>query len=263
MNHQNKNSAQGHLPFCSPMKSSAEIPSLRKIIPAVVAGLFAVAFLAGCASTKVSKERLVYGKLPRPDHILVYDFVATQDDVPEDSSIAGAYSEHETPQTAEEIETGRQVGDEIAAQLVEEILGMGMPAVRTDKETMPEINDIVLRGYLLSINEGSTAKRMTLGFGSGSSALQVAVEGYQVTAQGLRKLGSGTVDTGGSKGPGAALGAAAFIATANPAGLIVSGGMKVYGEASGKAKIGGRARQAAKEIADHLKIRFKEQGWIE
>lgn len=264
MNSQNKNDAQGHLPLIFSMKSPADAPSLWKKIPAVVAGLFALAFLAGCASTKVSdRQQLVTGEIPRPDHILVYDFVATHSEVPADSSIAGEYSEHETPQTDEEIETGRQIGDEIAAQLVEEIRGMGMPAVRADKETMPEINDILIRGYLLTINEGSAAKRMTVGFGSGSSKLQVAVEGYQVTAQGLRKLGSGTVDTGGSKGPGAALGAAAFIATANPAGLIVSSGMKVYGEASGKAKIGGRAKQVAKEIADHLKTRFREQGWID
>ena len=264
MNNQNKNSAQGHLPPNSSMKSSANALALRKKTPVIVAGLFALAFLAGCASTKVTdQQQLVTGKLPRPDHILVYDFVATSGDVPMDSSVAGEYDEHDAPQTAEEIETGRQIGAEIAAQLVEEISDMGMPAVRAEKETMPEINDILIRGYLLTMSEGSAAKRMTIGFGSGSSKLQVAAEGYQVTAQGLRKLGSGTVDAGGGKGPGAALGAAAFIATANPAGLIVSGGMKIYGEASGKAKIEGRAKQAAKEIADHLKTRFEEQGWID
>lgn len=264
MNNKNKDSAQGRLPLNPLMKSSAGALSPRKKMPGIVAGLFALAFLAGCASTKVSNQRqLVTGKIPRPDHILVYDFVATHGDVPEDSSIADAYSEHETPQTAEEIETGRQVGAEIAEQLVVEIRGMGMPAVRADKEMMPEVNDILIRGYLLTINEGIAAKRMTIGFGSGSSRLQAAAEGYQVTDQGLRKLGSGTVAAGGSKGPGAALGVAGLIATANPAGLIVSSGMKVYGEASGKAKIGGRAQQVAKEIADHLKMRFKEQGWID
>jgi hypothetical protein len=53
-----------------------------------------------------------------------------------------------------------------------------------------------------------------------------------------------------------------MIATHNPAGLIVSTGMKVYGEASGKSKIEGRAEQTAKEIAELLKKRFTEQGWI-
>ena len=58
------------------------------------------------------------------------------------------------------------------------------------------------------------------------------------------------------------MGVAAFLATANPAGLIVSGAGKVYGEASGKSTIEGRAKATAKEIADLLKQRFKEQGWI-
>ncbi len=264
MNNQNKNSAQDHLPLNSTMKSPADAPALRKKMPVVVAGLFTLAFLAGCASTKVTdQQQLVHGTIPRPDNILVFDFVATASEVPADSSIAGEHSEHETPQTEEEIETGRQIGAEIATELVKAIRGMGMPAERYNKEMMPKTNDILIRGYLLSFSEGSATKRMTIGFGSGSSKLQVAAEGYQVTAQGLRKLGSGTVDAGGSKGPGTALGAGALIATANPVGLIVSGGMKVYGEASGKAKIGGRAKQAVKEIADRLKVRFEEFGWID
>lgn len=264
MNNQNKNCAQGRLPLNSPMKSPADASVLRGKCRPIVAGLFTLAFLAGCASTKVSdQQQLVHGKLPRPGNILVYDFVATSGDVPMDSSVAGEYDEYEVPQTVEEIETGRQIGVEIATELVKAIHGMGMPAVRAGKETIPETNDALIRGYLLSFSEGSTAKRMTIGFGSGASKLQVAAEGFQVTAQGLRKLGSGTVDAGGGKGPGAALGAAGWIATANPAGLIVSGGMKIYGEASGKAKIGGRAQQIVKEIADRLKVRFEEFGWIE
>ena len=58
------------------------------------------------------------------------------------------------------------------------------------------------------------------------------------------------------------MGAATFIATANPAGLINSTGMKAYGEMSGKSKVEGRADQTAKEIADVLKEWFQEQGWI-
>ena len=89
------------------------------------------------------------------------------------------------------------------------------------------------------------------------------VEGYQMTAQGLRELGSGTVESGGSKTPGAALGVVGLVATGNPAGLIISTGMKVYGEESGRSTVEGRAKQTAKEIADVLKKRFEQQGWIQ
>ena len=225
--------------------------------------LLALITVAGCASTKVtSRQQLVTGRLPRPAVIWVYDFAATPADVPADSALAGQYAAPPAPQTAEQLAMGRQLGAAIAAQLVEQIRGMGMPAERAAIGTKPQINDIVIRGYLLSVEEGSAAKRVAIGFGAGGSELRTAVEGYQMTAQGLRKLGSGTLDSGGSKTPGAAVGTAAFIATANPAGLIVSSGMKVYGEASGSSKVEGRAKDTAKEIADVLKQRFQEQGWI-
>jgi hypothetical protein len=140
---------------------------------------------------------------------------------------------------------------------------MGMPAEHAVKATKPQINDLVLRGYLVSFNKGSAAKRILIGFGSGASDLKVAVEGFQMTAQGLRKVGGGTTDAEGGKTPGADLGVLGLIATHNPAGLIVSSGLKIYEEKSGKSKVTGRAEQTAKEIADILKKRFQEQGWID
>jgi hypothetical protein len=83
-----------------------------------------------------------------------------------------------------------------------------------------------------------------------------------MTTGGLRKLGSGELNAQGSKGPGAAVGGAAWLVTGSPIGLIVGGGMKVYGEASGSAKVEGRAKQTAKEIAEQIKIRCQQQGWI-
>lgn len=230
----------------------------------VVSSLFVVVVVAGCASTKVSdRQTLATGKIPRPNQILVYDFVATPADMPADSALAGHSALQPTPQTAEQIATGRRVGAEIGARLVEEIRAMGLSAARGSAATRPQVNDLVIRGYLLSVDEGSAAKRVAIGFGSGASHLSVAVEGYQMTAQGLRKLGSGTVDAGGSKGPGAAAPLAVAVATGNPVGLIVSSGMKVYGEASGSSKVEGRAEQTAKKIADELRPRFRQQGWIQ
>jgi len=229
----------------------------------IVWSLFVVVLIAGCASTKVTERQiLVTEKIPRPDRILVYDFVATPADVPADSSFAGKFAQHDTPQTAEQIAAGRRVGADIAAHLVDEIRGMGLPAARVSRETKPQLNDIVIRGCLLSVDEGSAAKRVAIGFGSGASHLNVGVEGYQMTAQGLRKLGSGAVDAGGSKTPGAAVPLAVAVASGNPLGLVVSSGVKVYGEASGSSKIEGRLEQAAKEIADQIRPRFRQQGWI-
>jgi hypothetical protein len=223
-----------------------------------------LAVVVGCASTNITDRKvLVTEKLPRPGHVLVYDFKATPGGVPADSALAGQVSEQGPPQTAEQIAAGQKLGARIAAELVARIRAMGMPGERASAATKRQIDDIVIRGYLVSIQEGSAAERVTIGFGDGASELRTAVEGFQVTAQGLRKLGSGTLVSGGGKTPGAALGAATFIATANPAGLIVSSGMKAYGEASGDSTIQGRAEQTAKEIAEVLESRFRDQGWID
>jgi hypothetical protein len=227
----------------------------------IVPCLFFMVLAAGCASTKVAnRQELVSGPLARPNMIWVYDFAASAAEVPPGSAIAGQVTD--ASQTPEELATGQQLGAEIASQLVKEIQAMGMAAARAGAETRLQINDIEIRGYLVSVHEGSAAERVAIGFGAGASSLKKAVEGFQMTPDGLRKLGSGTLDSGGSKTPGMALGVATFAATANPVGLIVSTGMKVYGEASGSSKVEGRAKATAKEIADVLKKRFQEQGWI-
>ena len=228
-------------------------------------GIILILLATGCASTKVSNnQRVETGKLPRPNQIWVYDFAATPTDVPADSNLAQTYTIVVSPQTAEQIQLGRELGGKIADRLVEDIRDMGMPVSRafTSTTTTTQPNDLVIRGYIASIDEGSTTKRMAIGFGSGSSELRTVVEGLQVTPQGLRMIGSATVEAKGGKGPGAGMGAATWAITGNPAGFIVSSGMKIYGEASGSATVEGRAKSTAKEIADRLKDRFKEQGWI-
>lgn len=244
-------------------KPSQTLPALWKKLAILVPCLFVLLVATGCASTKMTgQETFVAGQLPRPGNILVYDFAATAAEVPADSVLTRQYSVDATPQTPGQIAVGRLLGVEIAAELVGRIHDLGMPAERVWAETAPQLNDIVIRGYLLSVNEGSTTKRVTIGFGYGASELRTAVECCQMTAQGLRNLGSGTVDAGGARTPGAVLGAAVFVVTANPAGLIIGGGMKAYGEESGRSKVKGRAEATAKEIAKTLKQRFQQQGWI-
>lgn len=237
--------------------------SFLKKLSAMVACLSFLVIAAGCASTEiVSREKLVTGKIPRPTRILVYDFVATPADVPKNSAVASQVADDVT-QTPEEIQAGRQLGASIATQLVQQINDMGLNAEKATTQTKPQINDIVIRGYLQSVFQGDGLKRVVVGFGYGSSELETAVEGYQMTAKGLRKLGSGTIKSVGNKTPGGAVGAVTMIANANPAGLIVGGVVKGYGEISGNSKVEGLAKATTKKIAEQLQIRFREEGWIE
>lgn len=220
--------------------------------------------IGGCAKTSITeRNQVVTGKLPRPTTIWVYDFAATPADLPIHSSLDKEYhAQSTTPQTTKEIAEGRKLGSEIQTELVYQLRNMGMSSEHAIKGTTPQLNDLVIEGYILSYKEGDEKKRVGIGLGAGASDLKVAIEGLQMTAQGLRLLGSGSTDAEGNKTPGAAVGAVTMIATHNPLGLIVSTGMKAYDEKSGKGKVDGRAKQTAKELAEQLEKRFKEQGWL-
>ena len=218
--------------------------------------------IAACASTKVTQQTpMTAAGLARPNQIWVYDFVASPADVPSDSSIASSVDTGTSP-TAGQIQTGRQLGALIAQDLVADIQGMGLPAIQAGPGAAPQVGDAVIRGYLVSVEGGGVAKRFVIGFGYGTSEMDTVVEGYVMTAQGLRKLGSGTLTSSGGKTPGAIVPAAVTIATGNPIGLIVVGGSKVVGEVTGRNTLEGRARATADEIANQLRIRFQDRGWI-
>jgi hypothetical protein len=227
----------------------------------VCASLLTMVLVVGCASTKETNvQQMSYGNLPRPNQIWVYDFAATPADVPPESALAG--SGYAGPETPDQLAQGRQLGAQIAGEVVQQINAMGMPAAIASAGTRPQLNDIVIEGSILSVQTGNAAERVTIGFAAGDTELKVAVEGFHMTTNGLHELASADLTAKGAETPGAAFGLATMLATHNPAGFIVSTGMKAYGEESGSDTIAGRAKQIGQQIADQLKTRFQQQGWI-
>ncbi len=225
-------------------------------------GLLILVVLAGCASTKVTSSQAYEGpKLPRPDRILVDDFGATPGEVPADSGLA-VHAAGNAPQTPEEIAMGRKLGAEVARQLVLDLQNMGLPAVQAAGQPPPQPNDIVIKGNFYSVEQGNAAERILIGFNAGADNLGTAVEVYQMTPQGLRRLGGGETDATGNKTPGMVAPAALFVATHNPIGLIVVGAMKLHGQVSGSDTVEGDAKRTADAIAARLKQGAEKQGWI-
>ena len=229
-----------------------------------VACLLILGIAAGCASTNVTTQdtRARTEEIAQPETIYVYPFVSTREDIPSWTAAAIRYAEPSEPQTAEELATARQLGAMVASELVAKITEMGLAASEASSGTNPKVNDLMLTGYFESIDTGSTAGRVLLGFGSGSTELRTVVEGYQMSTLGPRLLGSGTVESGGNKTPGLVVPLVVLAATANPIGLAVAGTAKIVGEATGLSKIEGAAKKTASEIADVLRKRFQERGWI-
>ena len=224
--------------------------------------LLALAVVAGCASTEVTERQRYAGeRLARPDRIIVHDFTADPAKVPRESAFAAELAGAPAP-TAEQLEVGRKLGAQVAQELVADLQGMGLPAVRAAGQPPPRPDDIVLRGYFVSVDEGRAGRRVLVGFGSGAAELRTAVEGYQMTPQGLRPLGRGEIRTGGGKLPGMVLPAAVLAATASPIGLIVGGTAKATGELTGSETIEGAAKRTAKEVGVQLRTAAEAQGWI-
>jgi hypothetical protein len=235
---------------------------LMKPLSRTVACLLALVLMAGCASTEITERQRYEGaKLARPDRIIVYDFTANPADVPPESAFAAQMASAPMP-TPQQLELGRKLGEQVAKNLVTDLQGMGLPAVQAAGQPPPRVDDVVLQGYFVSVDEGSATKRVLVGFGSGSAELKTAVEGFQMTPEGLRPLGRGEIRSGGGELPGMVLPLAVVAATANPIGLVVGGAVKATGEVTGSDTIEGAAKRTADEIAAQLKTAAEEQSWI-
>ena len=234
-----------------------------KLLRHSAAWLFVLLVAASCASTEVTERKTYEGvPLARPDRIIVHDFTANPADVPVGSAFAAEPAAASTAPTAEQHQMTRKLGAEVARQLVAELRDAGLPAVQAAGQPAPQTDDVVIRGYFVSADRGSAAKRVLVGVGAGDAELMTAVEGYQMTSQGLHLLGSGQVKSGGGKMPGVVLPLAVMVATSNPIGLVVGGTVKVAGEATGSETIEGAAERTADEIAVQLIEAARKHGWI-
>lgn len=241
-------------------RNDRESREVRRTILLVLLLLLAT----GCSSIKLTNRQEYRGeKLARPDRIYVHDFAATAADLPTWSEAASTYAGKQANASTEELAAARKLGIQMTTELVAQIDEMGLDADRADGQTKPSPGDVVLVGFLGSVDEGSSFKRVVIGFGSGSAQVTSHVEGYLATESGYRKLGSGDADSGTGRAPGVVLPVAVTIATANPIGLIVMAPIKVGTEMSGRNKIEGIGKRMASEVAEALEKKFREQGWIE
>lgn len=235
----------------------------KHFLLAFLLALVPMLIVAGCASSGVTARRqFAKGPIPKPGRIIVYDFVATPQDIDEGSVISPYVQLRTKPQTPSQKEMGRKLGNLMAGYLVKDILDLGMPAERENTLKPARVDDLIIKGELYSIEEGSRMKRMIIGFGAGSNELRTHVVGYQLTPGGLRRLGEGEFKAAGGKMPGIAVpvvgGAIAGSAAISAA---VAGGLNVAQEVDPES-MEGAAKRTAKEITKVLSRVFVREGWI-
>lgn len=233
-----------------------------KVLFAAIAIGFAT-MLGACASSEVTnvQSNAAQMVLEKPGRIIVYDIAATAADVPASSNMTGHYEQHSEPQTAEEIQMGRQLGAQLAGMLVEELKKQGIYAERAGQGLPARQGDVLIAGQFFAVDEGSRRRRVVIGFGKGASNLQTHIEAYLLTPQGHQLIATQSVDSGGGKMPGLAVPGAMAVVTGSPIGLAVGGALAIKREL-GSEKMTGAASRTASTVADQIKAFYQARGWI-
>jgi Domain of unknown function (DUF4410) len=241
----------------------------RRDVP-VYTGLLAVlalSFLAGCAPTQVQQTREAPSGLPRPDHILVYDFAVSPQEVELDQTLSAEIKqryEHtqNANRTPQELKVGHTVAYVVAEELVKKIQSYGLWAERAMGTPPSSGNTLLIKGQFLSIDEGNRAERVLIGFTAGRTEVQADVQVYETMLGGERKVESLTGSGESAEKPGMAemmgLGAITHHLLAS---TLVSGTVAGVSEAKFDT-VEDDGRRLADKIAADLGQFFVEQRWI-
>ena len=240
------------------MKSGIKFGLLSLILPALA---------AGCAPTNVQQQQMTVSQLPRPDLILVYDFAVSPEEVQLDTGLSAdlmqKYQEYKgTSRTAEEIKVGHKVADALAQELVDKIRSYGLWAERAFGYPRGKGKVLMVKGQLLSIDEGNRTERVAIGLGAGRTSVQANVQVYELTPQGMQQVDTlrGTAKSGGKPGMAEMMGVGA-IAGHLLASTLVSGVVAGASEMT-SATVESDGKRLADKIAADLGNFFIDQGWI-
>jgi len=224
-------------------------------------GLLLLGFVAACSQTGIRRTALVADtNLPRPTRILVVDFAVNDREVKE---YQGIMRQQPTIKDASERERllAVEVKDAMAEEIVDGLKPLGFVVQRVGRDSKATETDLLIDGQFITVDEGNPLRRLVIGLGNGSSAVESQVQVYQ--GPDARKLLDFTTQSDSGKMPGAApmLGAGAVVTGGVSAGMVVANaavsGVKTY-----KSDIARMAAGSGDQVARYLSEFFAKQGWI-
>ena len=232
-----------------------------------VFALFCAALLmAACSSTeeKVTKSYAANTPLPYPSKILVYDFAISPTEVSPDSvataQLKGAGDDPHKNAEREYLE--RQIAAIVSEDVADNLRKLGLPATRWLGAPPAGTDIYAIEGQFLTIDEGSAAARMIVGFGAGATEVRTLVQAYYISDGRKSVLGEAEVSAESSKKPGlAAMVPVGAAATSLAAAAAIQTGIGVVTEIN--TDVRKAAEDTAEAIVDALKPRMEEEGWID
>lgn len=199
----------------------------------------------GCASatTQRTGQLVEKGTLPRPPVLLIHDFAVAPDG---------------TPPSAE-LERAQDIARSFSEEVITKLEAVGISAQRATDSTRVPLHALVVKGQFVTIDEGSRTKRMLIGFGAGSTMLEVEVQAYQMMESGLQRITEVQGEARGNRMPGMAVAAGMAPALGTVTPLLTQGVATVVREARGgmRADIDRLAEQFAYKTVAF----YQRQGW--
>lgn len=199
----------------------------------------------GCASANTQRtgQAVQKGSLARPPVLLLHDFAVAPEDAPPSLEIA----------------RGQDIAQSFSEEVVRKLEAVGIAAQRATDSTRVPLHALVVKGRFVTINKGNRAKRMLIGFGAGSTMLEVEVQAYQMTRSGLQRITEVQGEARGHRMPGLAVagGMAPALGTVTP--LLTQGAAGVVREARGGIRAD--TDRLAEQFAYKTVAFYHRQGW--
>lgn len=215
----------------------------------VISLVLVVSLVVSCASVNTNGIRRHTGRrLPPPRAVVIYDFEPTGASIGLQAN--NGTGDGEGGLSVDELANRREVGRVLADVLAKELEERGILASRKNGPIGVPPESMAIGGQILTVDDGSRAKRVFIGFGVGKSRMTSAAQLYALTAAGPDIVWEYQNTTASGSRPG--------ILTTLPIGiavqgvtvllLVVNGGLSTMGELSSSSTSG--AKRMAKELAN-------------
>ena len=216
----------------------------------------------GCATqvTRTSEYRPGNSAaMPKPRRVLVADFLVTPDAVHLDQGVGPRLMRMATYSVTPDL-TAQSVQASISTAMLDNLAKMGLPAVRVERGTPVQPEELLIEGQILKIDEGNRTRRLAVGFGAGESSVEAEAQIYYGRPVGApQMLQTYDADANSGRKPGMGVGAASAIGGGSDVPAALSGATGVHGEAQG---VVGEGQHLADRLSYNLGEFFVQQGWI-
>jgi hypothetical protein len=229
------------------MTRSNNLTSLARAISAVLIAALSTGSI-GCASANTKGMRATRtDRLPQPRGIVVYDFEPTGNSI----GLGAGRDSHQGGQgiSNEDLANRREVGRVLADVLAQELDDRGFLTSRKSGNIEVPEGLMAIGGQIVTVEEGSRAKRVLIGFGSGRSRLTSAAQLHGVTMIGPAEIWEyqNTAASGAKPGVLTTLPIGVAVQGLTLLVLLVNGGLSTMGELSAAST--SNAKRMGKELA--------------